>query len=128
MEIQKTSESFKNWLNESKTIPMGKCFPYANNLAIEMAKDGIVNEKDIFVCHGEVEEPLAKNPKRYIHAWIEAKVSGEERVYDWQMNSAKNSLSKKEFYELFKPTNVVRYTNIQSMINCLKHKHHGPWS
>lgn len=118
-------EGFKNWI-ETK-IPMGQCFPYANNLAMQMVEDGIVNEKDIFICHGEVEKPFAKNPKRYIHAWVEAKVLGEERVYDWQMSTVKNSLSKQDFYELFKPSNVVKYTNEQSMKNCLKHKHHGPW-
>jgi hypothetical protein len=120
-------ENFHTWLKEEEIVAVGKCFPYANNLAMEMVNDGIVNEKEIFICHGEVEEPLARNPKRYVHAWVEAKVLGEERVYDWQMSTARNSMKKEDFYNLFKPSNVVKYTNEQSMINCLKHKHHGPW-
>jgi hypothetical protein len=121
-------ENFSKWLTEQEVIAMGKCFPYANNLAMEILNDGVVDEKDIFVCHGEVEEPLSSNPKRYLHAWVESKFRGEERVYDWQMSVAKNSLPKKEFYELFKPSNITKYTVEQSMISCLKHKHHGPWN
>jgi hypothetical protein len=121
--------SFKHWIETTiATIAVGQCFSYANNLAMEILKDGIIDEKDVFICHGEVEEPLASDPKRYSHAWVEAKFKGEERVYDWQMMKARNSLSKEEFYNLFKPSNVTKYTIEQSMINCLKHKHHGPWN
>jgi hypothetical protein len=114
--------SFKNWL-ENK-IPAGQCFSYANNLAREMLDDGIIDEKDIFICHGMVEKPYSLNYHKYTHAWVETK----DRVYDWQMSLAKNSLSKEDFYELFKPTNVIKYTVEESMKNCLKNKHHGPWN
>lgn len=114
--------SFKAFLEE--TIPMGLCFPYAQKLAMDMLEDGVFTEKDIFVCHGEVEEPLALNPKRYIHAWVETK----DRVYDWQMMTAKTgSIYKEAFYKLYKPSNVSKYTVKQSIENCLKSNHHGPW-
>lgn len=58
--------SFKNWL-ENK-IPAGQCFSYANNLAREMLDDGIMDEKDIFICHGMVEKPHSLNYHKYNHA------------------------------------------------------------
>tara|TARA_Y100000034_G_scaffold118135_1_gene158481 strand:+ start:2087 stop:2467 length:381 start_codon:yes stop_codon:yes gene_type:complete len=111
--------------DERETCPIGLCFPFANELAWTMVEDGVIPEGDIFVCHGTVEEPLALEPKRYEHAWIEA----AGRVYDWQMNmSGRGSIENADFYDLFKPQNVVRYSPEQALKNQAKHDHQGPWT
>lgn len=119
-------KSFKKWLES--TVAIGQCFPYAIKFSLDMLNDGIVKEKDIFICHGNIIEPLSQNQKRYDHAWVEAKISNEERVYDWQMSLAKNSLKKSDFYELFDPQSIIRYSIKEAVKNCATTKHHGPWS
>lgn len=100
------------------------CFPFANRLVRDMLDDGIIPETDIFVVHGTVEEPLAQTPNRYKHAWVETK----GRVHDWQLRQAKiGSLPIKDFYELYKPADMTRYTPEQSMVLQLRHGHSGPW-
>lgn len=76
------------------------------------------------MCHGTVIEPHAIDPNRHAHAWVEA----NERAYDWQLKIAKKgSLPIKDFYELFRPKHVKKYTVEKAMIMQLRHKHHGPW-
>lgn len=108
----------------TKTIPLGHCFSYANQLIQEMVNDDVIPEKNIIVCHALIVEPCAKNQKRFPHAWIEA----NGRCYDWQRKIAGiGSLPKEDFYELFKPTSIKKYNYTQVLVNILKFKHHGPW-
>ena len=123
MTISEDKMDYKLWL-ENKTIPCGECFSFANNFAREMLDDGIIPEDEIKVVHGMVEEPMALEPKRYAHAWIEV----QGKVRDWQMRmSGKHFLPIKDFYKLYKPTDIKKYTVEESMVNMLKYKHHGPW-
>ena len=115
---------FRNWLETKKTIPCGECFSFANNLVREMLDDGIIPESQIKVCHGTVIEPFARNPNRHVHAWVETR----GRAHDWQLRLAgKGSLPIEDFYELFQPEDVKKYSPEEVMILQLRHRHHGPW-
>jgi len=116
---------FKLWIENQETIPCGDCFKFANNLAKNMLEDGIIPEDKFFVCHGEVEAPLAQEHKRYSHAWVET----PDKVYDWQLRmSGKGNLPQKDFYELFKPDKITKYSVKEAMTNQVRHGHHGPWT
>jgi hypothetical protein len=91
---------------------------------MEMVKDEIIPENRIKVVHAMVQEPLAKNPKRYWHAWVET----GERAHDWQLRMAGTaSLPIQDFYELYKPDNIQKYTPDECAKNLLRNRHHGPW-
>jgi len=115
---------FSRWTEAKKTIACGECFPFANNLAREMVSDGIIPESQIKVCHGTIIEPFARDLNRHVHAWVETK----DRCHDWQLRVAgKGSMTKGEYYDLFKPQDVKRYSPEESMILMVRNRHHGPW-
>lgn len=108
----------------SGRIACGQCFSFANTLGREMLDDGIIPERDIHIVHGTVIEPFAEDPNRHVHAWVEAK----GKVRDWQLKIAgKHYLPTREFYKLFEPENVVKYSVEEAMLNMVRFGHQGPW-
>ena len=74
------------------------------------------------------------------HAWVERMTPSGERVFDWQTQQghwqkqglgkpeyATEGWPKDEFYQTFKPTNVVDYPGTTAMILSLHTRNHGPW-
>lgn len=113
------------WYESEKveTSPCGLCFPYANNLARQMLKDG-VPEEDIIIAHGNVQDPPpSRQTNWYPHAWVES----QGKAYDWQMSQSVISLPIETFYELRKPQEVKKYGVYEAMVLMVRHQHHGPW-
>jgi hypothetical protein len=101
--------------------PCGLCFPWA-------ARD-VIDHGGVLV-HGTVEEPLAVEPNRYWHAWVER----GDKVYDWQMMEAGHGgkwrgkgMPVDVFYELYQPKDIWRYTKRNAIIAMAMERHWGPW-
>ena len=105
-----------------EVIPAGDCFRFATKLAVDMLKDGIIPDDDIYVVHGIVHPK--HHPREYWHAWVEA----QGKVYDWQMRQTKvGSLPITDFYELYQPKNTKKYTPARAVGLAIRHSHAGPW-
>ncbi len=102
------------------TIPIGDCFRYATMHAITLPGD------DAAIVHGIVANPWpgAGERSHYWHAWIEYR----GKVLDWQTEYAgRPAMNVADFYALFKPEQMARYSPKEAVQNMLQAKHHGPW-
>lgn len=97
-----------------KTIAIGQCFPWA----LKFAEDGDV------IKHGEVRDPW--DGHYFAHAWVQR----GGKVYDWQTVVARQvaPITQREWYELWKPRNMVKYTQEQALILSLRTGNSGPWT
>jgi len=111
------------------TIALGDCYRYAYHRT---------SEEGGTLVHGTVEQPFARPSRSYGHAWVEH----EGTVYDWQTMEAHgggNWMGKgypqEVFYELFKPTEMTRYTSEEALTAAASSTggrlgggaHYGPW-
>ena len=108
-----------------KTIPCGRCFEWA----VQQAKGDYKDAKTI--VHGTVTEPFSNPPHKYKHAWVEHR----GKVYDWQTMEAGHGgkyrgkgYPLREFYDLYEPEKMTRYTSTEAVANTLRNGHYGPWT
>jgi len=114
-------KTWKQFLESKETIPLGDCFRFATELAIDMYTEGII-KTPITVVHAMVHPKWHNRP--YPHAWVES----NNKCFDWQMRQTKvGNLPKKDFYREYNPTDVKTYTPTEAIRALVKNKHHGPW-
>ena len=106
----------------TKTIPYGDCFEWAYKFIKETD-----DEDGAILVHANVRHPFPGPEERetFEHAWVE--MGG--KVYDWQnmMVRGKGSVLIDEFYETWKPFEIVKYTKEEAIINLIKNRNYGPW-
>ena len=104
--------------------PRGECFPYA-------FLEYFLRHPNATLVHAMVKPDVPGAPtNHYWHAWVE----DDDRVYDWQtmkLGMSKHAFvgwPKADFYELFNPIKVRRYS-APSIIKDFRKKsrHCGPW-
>lgn len=130
-------ENWRRFITESEKIALGQCYPFANRMATKWSNDHIdktkppgkgvhpdIDNKDKFkVVHGKVTDKFSG--ESYNHAWVEM----EDVVFDDQTKHTKpDGIPKGTYYELYQPEVHAEYTAEESMINCMKSGHEGPWN
>jgi len=100
----------------------GDCFRWA---VMDAAEHGGT------VVHAVVTEPHSRPPARFEHAWVER----DGRVYDWQtMTQGHGGVHRgqgypvDDFYELWRPEHVHRYSAGEAVGLVSRRRHYGPWS
>lgn len=130
-----TEASLRSCIREllsEKTIALGQCYPFANKMAQQWSRDKVdssgnvhpdIDNKDKFkVVHGRITDKFSG--ESVDHAWIE--MSGV--VFDDQTKHTKpDGIPKDVYYDLYQPQVSDEYTAEESMINCVKSGHQGPW-
>ena len=110
----------------------------AMGLCYEWAYREVIGDKsgESVLVHGTVNEPFARPPKAYTHAWVER----DGTVYDWQTMVAHHGgkfmgqgYPRDVFYDLYKPKKIKTYTADEArtaMLSSPKARgkfHYGPW-
>jgi hypothetical protein len=112
---------FRRWIEE--TIPVGDCFRWATMNAVKLMpkpKKGVPTETR--VVHAIVHPKW--HPRAYAHAWIES----QGKCYDWQMEkTGVKAIPLEDFYSLYNPTNIKKFTPGEAVGNMVRSGHHGPW-
>ena len=130
--MKKLIENWRRFITESEKIALGQCYPFANRMATKWSNDHVgddgkvhpdIDDKDKFkVVHGKVTDKFSG--ESYNHAWVEM----GDLVFDDQTKHTKpDGIPKKAYYELFQPEVHAEYNAEESMINCMKSGHEGPW-
>jgi hypothetical protein len=109
-----------------KIVPCGLCFQYVYDHAYKSWNDETNNA---YYIHAMVNPDLPGNDRQYMHAWVEE----GGIVYDWQ--TMERGLSKysgtgwpvEEFYELFRPFDIKKYTAEEIVMNSVRNRNKGPW-
>ena len=119
-----------------KTIALGQCYPFANRMAMKWSDDHIdqtkppgkgvhpdIDNKNKFkVVHGRITDKFSGESVN--HAWVEM----DGVVFDDQTKHTKpDGIPKDTYYDLYQPQVSDEYTAEESMINCAKSGHQGPW-
>tara|TARA_A200000159_G_C7054303_1_gene227561 strand:- start:64 stop:456 length:393 start_codon:yes stop_codon:yes gene_type:complete len=115
-----------------KTIALGQCYPFANKMAQQWSSDKVdssgnvhpdIDNKDKFkVVHGRITDKFSG--ESVDHAWVEM----DGVVFDDQTKHTKpDGVPKGTYYDLYQPQVSDEYTAEESMINCVKSGHQGPW-
>jgi len=83
-----------------------------------------IDNKDKFkVVHGRVTDKFSG--ESVDHAWVEM----GDLVFDDQSKHTKpDGIPKDVYYDLYQPEIHAEYTAEESMINCVKSGHEGPWT
>ncbi len=130
-------ENWRRYLKEGDTIALGKCYPFANRMAMKWSDDNIdktkppgkgvhpdIDNKDKFkVVHGRITDKFSG--ESVDHAWVEM----GDLVFDDQTQHTKpDGIPKATYYDLYQPEVQAEYTAEESMINCVKSGHEGPWN
>ena len=116
-----------------KTIALGQCYPFANKMAQKWSRDKVdsggnvhpdIDNKDKFkVVHGRITDKFSG--ESVDHAWVEM----DGVVFDDQTKHTKpDGIPKDTYYDLYQPQVSNEYTAEESMINCVKSGHQGPWN
>jgi hypothetical protein len=84
---------------------------------------------DIRLCHGKVTGRNEVAGIRFGHAWIEIDWIGPGMCLE-VANGQKITMPKAKYYEWGQilPEEVTRYTQHETRLMLLKHKHWGPWN
>ena len=129
-------EYIREMLKEQNVLAVGMCFPFAAKKAEEWFTDHFearrgrapkrhpdLNNKDKFkVVHGRFTDKFSGESAD--HAWVEMDVV----VFDDQTKHTKpDGIAKDVYYDLYQPQVSDEYTAEESMINCVKTGHQGPW-
>ncbi len=114
------------------SIALGQCYPFANKMAQKWSRDKVdsrgnvhpdIDNKDKFkVVHGRITDKFSG--ESVDHAWVEM----DSVVFDDQTKHTKpDGIPKDTYYDLYQPQVSDEYTAEESMINCVKSGHQGPW-
>lgn len=91
----------------------GMCFQFAMRLGKLLFRE---SNEQARVVHGTV-KPM---DKRFHHAWVEK----DGMIYD---NNVPEGMPRKDYYSTFHPRKQRAYTPEQTVVNCLRNGHYGPW-
>lgn len=96
--------------------PCGECFPFAYR---EVRK----HPKAILV-HATVVHPWDSH--EFPHAWVER----GGKAYDWQMTHVRHQalMPIADYYEMWKPKDVQRFTQDEATLAAARNRHYGPWT
>jgi len=107
-----------------QTIACGDCFRWAGTY--------ITTHDDGTLVHGKIIHPFTKK-RPFVHAWIE---TDGGRVLDWQSMEVGyggnlvipgHGYSIDDFYSVFKPRQIIKYTEREAIRNMVSNSHWGPW-
>ena len=125
-------------LTERDVIAIGKCFPFAHEMAQKWWKDHIdrtkprskgihpdLDNKDKFkVAHGTVTNKWHDPPKAVVHAWVEM----GDMIFDDQTKITKpDGIPRNVYYDMFQPEIRNEYTAEETLSMCSKTGSPGPW-
>mgnify|MGYP001210235530 CR=1 FL=1 len=131
--MKQLMENWRRFIAESEKIALGQCYPFANRMATKWSNDHIgddgkvhpdIDDKNKFkVVHGKVTDKFSG--ESYNHAWVEM----GDVVFDDQTKHTKpDGIPKDAYYEIYQPEIHAEYNAEESMINCMKSGHEGPWN
>lgn len=107
------------FLNE---VAIGQCYPHAVKMAQNTSKEEFSDLSKFKVVHGKVTDKFSG--VSVLHSWIEK----GDTIYDWQTKSTKpKGIDRATYYDIYQPEIHDEYTAEETMVNCLKYKHPGPW-
>tara|TARA_Y100000034_G_scaffold128776_1_gene183994 strand:- start:371 stop:862 length:492 start_codon:yes stop_codon:yes gene_type:complete len=131
-------EYIRELLVERDVIAIGKCFPFAHEMAQKWWKDHIdrtkprskgihpdLDNKDKFkVVHGTVTDKWKSPPKAIVHAWVEM----GDMIFDDQTKFTKpDGIPRDVYYDMYQPEIRNEYTAEETLSMCSKTGSPGPW-
>jgi len=115
-------EYIRELLSE-ETIAFGRCYPHVVKLAQQSTDDEFTDLSKFKVVHGRVTDKFSG--ESVLHAWVEK----GDLVFDWQSHATKpDGISRDVYYDTFRPEPHNEYTAEETIVNCIKARHKGPWT
>ena len=127
-------ESWRGYLHE---VAIGQCYPFAYDLArkwmtqhIDRTKPrgkgvhpDIDNKEKFKVVHGRTTNKWSD--ESVLHAWVEK----GDQIFDWQTHATKpDGIDRETYYDTYQPEPHEEYTAEETVTQCMKQGHHGPWT
>jgi|TARA_R110000744_G_C18965177_1_gene517400 hypothetical protein len=102
---------------------IGQCYPFALDMAWDSSKEESNDLMKFKIVHGRITNKW--NNESYKHAWVEK----GDMIFDWQTHSTKPAgVPRDVYYDMFQPEIHNEYTAKETIANCIKAGHKGPWA
>ena len=101
---------------------IGQCYPHAVKMSQQATDEEFSDLSKFKVAHGRITDKFSG--ESVMHAWIEK----GDMIFDWQTSNTKSDgIDREVYYDIFQPEIHDEYTAEETLINCLKSSHAGPW-
>ena len=101
---------------------IGQCYFHAVNMAKESSNEEFDDLAKFKVVHGRITDKWSG--ESVLHAWIEK----GDTIFDWQTKETKpRGIPRDVYYDMYQPEPHEAYTAEETLLNCARQRHYGPW-
>lgn len=102
--------------------PKGMCYPEAWRKVVKMP----AMSKPMLAQGAILKTSHPSETRRILHAWVEfTNIDGEEALWEPERNEV---WSREQWYSIFKPHGILKFTSEEATVLLLKTGHYGPWT